>query len=398
MNSDIVETGSQYILHGNKPLDRGTYGQVYACTPRYTAGLPGLPTDKYVAKVYTFTSAPERVTVCTRERLIMAALQTAGNNARERHANRIGAKPSQLEAEGCENVVQLIGSEHVSRMAFGKIYTESHPSWGYIVMERVPHQLEACFHTLTPREVIKVIKGIVRGMMFIHNQGIIHRDFKMSNVLIDTSGNAQIIDFSHSIFDTGDISRTDKRPRITSVLYCPPDLYWGNSDYSFDIDSWAVGVVILELLHGVVFDDILRDTIGRTDNVSHELLSLLMKLEHEQKKGPLFTQRAEYALMMLLSRCFGLPRLTTANNAAQIEFCSATTVSVETAKEWFYSHEAVQGEPVEPFERFVDSCTKHCGVALANADWLCPLVNSLLAPQGVDREMLVGESTRLIRP
>jgi serine/threonine protein kinase len=76
--------------------------------------------------------------------------------------------------------------------------------------------------------------------------GIMHRDIKLKNLLLDSDGTVKVADLG-SIRETG---RTQLKltTAVVTLWYRPPELLLGAKDYTSAIDIWSVGCVFVELL------------------------------------------------------------------------------------------------------------------------------------------------------
>lgn len=93
------------------------------------------------------------------------------------------------------------------------------------------------------------IFGISAAMTFIHQKGIIHRDLKTANVLLDSKMEPKICDFGLSkSFDSEIENKGCQTMRIGTLAYMAPELIVGNGNYGFEIDVFAYSMVLYELL------------------------------------------------------------------------------------------------------------------------------------------------------
>ena len=93
-----------------------------------------------------------------------------------------------------------------------------------------------------------IIKQILEGINYCHQQGFLHRDIKPQNLLIDPTCHVlKICDFgSAKKYNAEDSSVA----YITSRYYRAPELIFGSTKYDFSIDFWSAGCVIAEMIAG----------------------------------------------------------------------------------------------------------------------------------------------------
>jgi len=89
---------------------------------------------------------------------------------------------------------------------------------------------------------------LFRSLAYIHSQGICHRDIKPQNLLLDPeSGILKLCDFGsakHLVKGEPNVSY------ICSRYYRAPELIFGATDYTTNIDVWSAGCVFAELMLG----------------------------------------------------------------------------------------------------------------------------------------------------
>jgi len=89
---------------------------------------------------------------------------------------------------------------------------------------------------------------IMKGLSYIHSCGFIHRDIKMSNILIDpyNHNNVYIADFGLIIY-TGGRKLCLANP-VQTHTYRAPEVSAESMNYDQSVDIWSLGVLYLELL------------------------------------------------------------------------------------------------------------------------------------------------------
>jgi beta-lactam-binding protein with PASTA domain len=102
---------------------------------------------------------------------------------------------------------------------------------------------------LDPALAIDIVVQILRAAQFAHKRGVIHRDLKPHNVIIDEEGRARVTDFGIARAGASDMTLTGSI--MGTAQYLSPEQAQGYS-VSATSDIYSVGVILYELLSGAV--------------------------------------------------------------------------------------------------------------------------------------------------
>nr|MBN1229391.1 protein kinase [Anaerolineae bacterium] len=97
-------------------------------------------------------------------------------------------------------------------------------------------------------EVVRIVEQIAEGLDHAHRKGVIHRDFKPSNVLMDDHGNAYLADFGIAKISEATVQLTGGGIVGTPAYMAPEMSQEGVTTKAIDI--YALGVTIYEMLAG----------------------------------------------------------------------------------------------------------------------------------------------------
>jgi len=124
----------------------------------------------------------------------------------------------------------------------------------YIVMEYIKGKTLKDYlrehGSLTAEEAIHVMTQICQGVDHAHEKGIIHRDLKSQNIMVDTDLNVKITDFGIAL-SSNEADMTQTNTIMGSVHYLAPELARGNIATSAS-DIYSLGILLYELLTGCV--------------------------------------------------------------------------------------------------------------------------------------------------
>lgn len=122
----------------------------------------------------------------------------------------------------------------------------------FMVTEYMDHSLTGLIKygkKFSPSEIKYILREILEGVAEIHAKGIIHRDIKCANILVDSLAGVKIADFGLATQYRKGIKRDCN---VVTLWYRAPELLMGDQNYDQAIDMWAVGCVFAELMSGSV--------------------------------------------------------------------------------------------------------------------------------------------------
>ncbi|KAJ7067179.1 kinase-like domain-containing protein [Mycena amicta] len=218
--SDVSSTTTFKWVRGEL-IGRGTYGRVYLALNATTGEMIA------VKQVET--------------------PRTAGDKSDRRQISIVQAL--KMESETLKdldhpNIVQYLGFEET-------------PS--FLSMQYVPGgSIGSCLlkYGKFEEDVTKsFISQILTGLEYLHSKGVIHRDLKSDNILVEISGVCKISDFGTSK-RTDDHNDTHTAMQGT-VYWMAPEVVGANrTRYNTKIDIWSIGCLLLEMWTGASGDEI----------------------------------------------------------------------------------------------------------------------------------------------
>ena len=145
----------------------------------------------------------------------------------------------------------------------------------------------------SPSTIKWMLWQILVGLESLHSHGIIHRDIKGSNLLVDRDGSLRLADFGLARLHRRRCSRRDGKDngtnisssssaaasasnsstlsppltrcftnRVITLWYRSHELLCGETDYGYEVDVWSVGCIFLEMIQG-------RLIFSAADEISH---------------------------------------------------------------------------------------------------------------------------------
>ncbi|POS85114.1 kinase-like protein [Erysiphe pulchra] len=120
----------------------------------------------------------------------------------------------------------------------------------FIVLDFYEHDLKTLLEDMSEpflqSEIKTLLHQITSGTLYLHNNWILHRDLKTSNLLLNNRGVLKIADFGMARYFGSPPPKMTQL--VVTLWYRAPELLLGAKQYDTAIDMWSIGCIFGELL------------------------------------------------------------------------------------------------------------------------------------------------------
>jgi len=230
--------------------------------------------------------------------------------------------------KGHENIVQLL---HI-------ISAENHQDL-YLIFECMETDLHVAIRANILQEIHRkfIIYQVLKALKYMHSAGLIHRDMKPSNILLNSKCEVKLCDFGlmRSISSVGEAKQllTDY---VATRWYRSPEVLVGCTQYSQAIDLWALGCILGEMISGSpIFQG--TDTLRQLKKIievcgipSKDEIYVLQELTPVNKIEPFLMECDSSSKQNLADLCNGASGEALDFMNLTFQYCPHSRISAET--------------------------------------------------------------------
>lgn len=147
------------------------------------------------------------------------------------------------KARNCREVGILKWVQHPNIVTYIDCFTVKEEIWLVMeLLEGVSLNSLTGGYSFGEKQMALVIREMLKGIEYLHQRNLIHRDIKSSNVMVCSNGDIKLVDFGLC----NHVSVGVRKKIVGSPYWIAPEML-RKQLYGFPVDIWSLGVVLLEM-------------------------------------------------------------------------------------------------------------------------------------------------------
>lgn len=147
-------------------------------------------------------------------------------------------------------ITLLLRLRHPNIVELKEVVVGSHLESLFLVMSYCEQDLASLLENMqspfSEAQVKCIVLQLLKGLEYLHHNFILHRDLKVSNLLMTDKGCVKIADFG--LARVYGVPQQPMTPKVVTLWYRAPELLLGTKIQTTALDMWAVGCILAELL------------------------------------------------------------------------------------------------------------------------------------------------------